>query len=93
MRYPYKAIYGLLCRWKDNYLGVKNELERLHEVFSRVYGFQVQHFLIPSDEPDEDFGKALSSFVDRYQSQETLSIVYYGGHEKLNGSRLAQWHW
>ena len=71
---------------------LEDELDRLHHVFFHAYGFQVQHLLIPGDEPDKVFGKTLSSFVDQYQSQGTLLIVYYGGHGGWM-SRLAQWQW
>ena len=65
----------------------------MHAVFHDACGFQVQHLLIPSDEPDEVFGKFFSSFADQYQSTETPLVVYYGGHGGLNESRLAQWQW
>lgn len=91
--HPYKSVFVLLCRWKDDDLGVRVESEQLDGVFSNVYGFVVQHFLIPSNEPDDAFAEALQQFVQSYQDSSSLLVVYYGGHGGLNHARQAQWYW
>jgi hypothetical protein len=37
-------------------------------------------------------GKALE-FIDDFESEDTLFIVYYGGHAKINEARQSTWSW
>lgn len=93
IKHPYSAVYVLLLSWKDDDLGVDTEIRKLEVVFGDAYGFFVQRFLIPNEEPDEALAEVLKDFVQRYKSPQSLLIVYYGGHGSLNDARLALWFW
>ena len=89
----YSAVYVLLLSWEDDDLGVISEIKDLAFTFENAYGFQVERYLIPSEEPDDAFDERLKTFVRSYQSPRSLLIVYYGGHGMLNASRLGIWAW
>ena len=93
VQHPYAAVYVLSLSWEHDELGVNVEIDQLAIVFRRAYGFQVEQYLIPSEEPDQAVAEALNGFVQRHQNPRTLLIVYYGGHSSLNDARLAIWHW
>ena len=93
MQHSYAAVYVLLLSWKEDNLGVATEIDQLNLLFRRGCGFQVERFLIPSEESDEAIAECLRDFVRRYQRSDSLLIVYYGGHGKLNDARLALWTW
>jgi hypothetical protein len=53
----------------------------LAEVFRDDYGFEVfQHVLDSKDNPRRRLNKYLSNFIDEYDKDETLLILYYAGH-------------
>lgn len=93
VQHPYSAVYVLLLSWKHDDLGVETDIQKLNVVFGEAYGFLVQRFLIPNEDPDEALAEVLKGFVQRYQSPQSLLIVYYGGHGSLNDARLALWFW
>lgn len=93
VQHSYAAVYVLLLSWKHDDLGVDIEIDKLAVVFGEAYGFQVERFLIPNEEPDEALAESLKGFVRRYQNPRSLLIVYYGGHGGLNDARLALWFW
>lgn len=89
----YSAVYVLLLSWQHDDLGVDSETGRLAKAFEEVYGFQVERYLIPSEEPDDALEETLKTFVRSYQSPRSLLIIYYGGHGMLNASRLGILAW
>lgn len=91
--HPYRAVYVLLASWQDDDLGVWTEIDKLEVLFSEAYGYQVEQILIPSHNPDDVFGHNFQDFIQKYQHHQNLLIVYYGGHGRLNNSRLAEWSW
>lgn len=81
-----------MLRWEEDELQVQWELDDLSEVFQR-YGFESEIFLIPTKSPlRRVMGKCLE-FVDEYEDENTLFIVYYGGHAKINEARQSTWSW
>ena len=93
VKHPYAAVYVLLISWLNDDLKVAVEVDHLAEIFSNAYGFLVERFFIPNDDPDDSLAESLNSFVRNYQSPRSLLIVYYAGHGELNDSRLLQWAW
>ena len=93
VQHSYAAVYVLLLSWKHDDLGVVTEIDQLAHAFGEAYGFHVEQFLIPDEEPDEALEQTLKCFVRKYESPRSLLIVYYGGHGSLNDSRLALWFW
>jgi hypothetical protein len=33
------------------------------------------------------------AFIDKYESEDTLLILYYGGHTTINHARQSNWSW
>ena len=89
----YSAVYVLLLSWEHDDLGVESEIDDLAIAFGEAYGFQVERYRIPNEEPDEAFEETLKQFVRSYQNPRSLLIIYYGGHGLLNDSRLGIWAW
>ncbi len=82
----------MLLRWEEDELEVKWELDDLAKVF-QDYGFKTEKWLIPTESPlIKIMGKAVK-FVEEYQSEDTLFILYYGGHAQINRARQATWSW
>lgn len=89
----YKGIHALLLNWKDDNLGVVNEIDELEDVFRQIYHFQVERWEIPSKRPHNALAAKLLGFLDDYESKENLLIVYYGGHGSMNDDRQCVWSW
>jgi hypothetical protein len=73
-------------------LQVEWELTNLARVF-RSYGFDTDIWLIPTKSAlRKVMGKVLQ-FIDDFESEDNLLIVYYGGHAKINEARQSTWSW
>jgi hypothetical protein len=75
----YDRVEVLLLRWEDDELQVEWELNDLEKVLAD-YGFR------------KTMSKAIE-FVEKYEAEDTLFIVYYGGHAKINQARQSTWSW
>lgn len=87
----YKNVQVLLLHWKTDDLFVLPELEDLATCFSGDYGFNTDIFAIPSDNPHLDLMLKIGALIKEHESDETLFIVYYGGHAKIDESRQSTW--
>lgn len=67
------------------------ELEDLEASFREEYGFNTDVFAIPADNPHLDLMMRIGSLIKDHESEETLFIVYYGGHAKIDESRQSTW--
>lgn len=81
----------LLLHWKTDDLFVLPELEDLEASFREEYGFNTDVFAIPADNPHLDLMMRIGSLIKDHESEETLFIVYYGGHAKIDESRQSTW--
>jgi hypothetical protein len=60
-------------------------------VFESKYGFGTEKWLIPTKRSHHKLmGKALD-FIDEFDSNDNLFIVYYAGHGSINEHRQAVW--
>jgi hypothetical protein len=90
----YIETFVLLLSWEeqDLRLPVDLEIDRLSDMFDRVYHFKVERWKIPSEDPHQRLNKKIIEFVrfgnDR---RECLKIVYYAGHGKLSRNRQPMW--
>lgn len=89
----YKEVHVLLLSWEDDNPGVVNEIGELYEVFRQIYHFEVEGWRIPSERSHNTLAAKLLGFLDDYESQENLLIVYYGGHGSMNDDRQCVWSW
>lgn len=67
------------------------ELEDLATCFSGDYGFNTDIFAIPSDNPHLDLMLKIGALIKEHESDDTLFVVYYGGHAKIDESRQSTW--
>ncbi|KAH7377993.1 hypothetical protein BKA64DRAFT_714496 [Cadophora sp. MPI-SDFR-AT-0126] len=86
----YKDVQVLLLRWEEDELEVEWELNDLAKVF-RDYGFSTDPWLIPTQSPLRKMMAKALKFIDDHESPDTLLIVYYGGHAKINEARQSTW--
>ena len=89
----YKAVHVLLLSWVDDNLGVLEEISELDGAFTSVYGYATEQWKIPSTRSHNSLAKQLTGFLERYESEENLLIVYYGGHGYMNDNRQCVWSW
>ena len=80
-----------LIRWEDDELLVKSELDRLHDVFEKMYGFNTEIWLIPRTASQFQLTKKTCAFIEEFDNDNNLFIVYHGGHSKINDARQNQW--
>jgi len=70
---------------------VKPELERLCDVFRDSYGFNPEIWHIPTIKSHHKLmGKALD-FIEEFDQNNNLFIVYYAGHGTMNEHRQSVW--
>lgn len=87
----YKNVQVLLLHWKTDDLFVLPELEDLATCFSGDYGFNTDIFAIPSENPHLDLMLRIGALIKEHESDDTLFVVYYGGHAKIDESRQSTW--
>jgi hypothetical protein len=80
-----------LIRWAEDDLEVKDELDTLHDVFETLYGFNTEVWLIPSVASQIQLTSMTCNFLQKFDAEGNLFIVYYGGHGTINKSRQNQW--
>jgi hypothetical protein len=88
----YKRTKVLLLRWKEDELQVEWELEDLSRAF-QSYGFDTETWLIPTESPLRKVMSKVITFIDEHESNDTLFILYYGGHAMINHARQSTWSW
>ena len=79
-----------LIRWQDDELGVQEELIALNNVL-RAYGFQTNVFLIPAINSHWDLMRKTLDFIQAYDNNQNLFLLYYAGHGRMNSARQAEW--
>ena len=56
------------------------QVDRLEKIFGHKFNFETRSFQIPSTKSDTGVLRAVTEFIDEYNSPDNLMIVYYGGH-------------
>ena len=79
--------------WEEDDLNVKTEVDKLYDVFKDYYNFKTQIWTIPSTSAHRELMRIVVDFVGRYDSNDNLIIVYYGGHGLINNARQSTWLW
>ncbi|KAM0291890.1 hypothetical protein ACHAO9_003443, partial [Fusarium lateritium] len=87
----YSEVQVLLIRWDEDELEVEWELNELRSVFRDLYGFTTDQFLIPTHKSHRKLNHKVLSFVEEHENEDTLLIVYYGGHGVINKARQSTW--
>jgi hypothetical protein len=80
---PYKRVFTLLIRWEDDDLGVVQEINDLKCIFGDTYGFDVELWTIASTRDRyQDLSNKIQSSLKEYDTEDSLFILYYGGHAR-----------
>lgn len=79
--FRYSEVHVLLVSWEDDDLGVAKEVAELRNVFEHLYYYEVQVYRIPHAKPDKELKRRILDFLEN-DGEETLLILYYGGHAK-----------
>ena len=75
-------------------MGVSHELDRLGYLFEKLYCFNVETWLIPSNSTSHfDLINKACGFLTEFDSNDNLFIVYYAGHGYINQDRQSTWSW
>jgi hypothetical protein len=80
-----------LIRWEEDELQVENEVNELHYVFDKLYGFNTEIWLIPSSASQIQLTRKTCDFLQKFDAEGNLFVVFYGGHGKINSARQNQW--
>lgn len=91
-RSRYSEVHCLLLSWENDDLGVIKEILELQEVFDRRYNFQTEEWKIPGNRAHNSLAIRLVKFLEEYESEENLLILYYGGHGGMNDDRQCAWY-
>ena len=83
----------LLLSWQDDSLGVATEVSELQNVFSHVYRFSTRSWRIPSTGSHNRLAQEMIGFISDHDTDESLLIVYYGGHGGMDDERRCIWSW
>ena len=89
----YKAVHVLLLSWENDDLGVIKEILELDSTLTSIYGYATEQWSIPSRRSHNSLAKQLTGYLEKYESEENLLIVYYGGHGYMNDNRQCVWSW
>ena len=84
----------MLClSWEDDSLGVRQEINDLLSVFSRIYRFDTHEYRIRGEKPGRDTQSQAAAFLQEHDSKDNLLILYYAGHAmpSRQGSEAPIW--
>ena len=87
----YTNVQALLLHWQSDDLFVLPELEDLDKTLRDEYSYETEIFAIPSDNPHLELMLKVAELIKKHESEDTLFLVYYGGHAKIDESRQSTW--
>ncbi len=89
---PYENVIALLISWKDDDLGVVEEINELKSIFRDTYKFSVETWAIPSGKwRCFNLVRKIQSLLESDDAQGTLFVFYYGGHAYQDGQSQPIW--
>ncbi|KAL3475884.1 hypothetical protein BJX99DRAFT_258964 [Aspergillus californicus] len=65
--------------------------EELLDVFKTVYGFEVENFLIPSEQPQSSLVERLAAWSRRNCGEDTLRVYVYLGSARFASTVTSHW--
>ncbi|KAG6039291.1 hypothetical protein E4U41_003021 [Claviceps citrina] len=87
----YRKVQALLLHWGSDDLFVLPELEDLEKCLREEFAFGTDVFAIPSDNSHLELMMRVCQLIKQHESQDTLFLVYYGGHARIDESRQSTW--
>ncbi|KAK0742701.1 hypothetical protein B0T18DRAFT_391621 [Schizothecium vesticola] len=82
--FRYDGVQVLLIRWDHDDLGVSPEVDALATVFDRDFGFGVSQLTIPVENSIHQLNRAILDWVEAYDHDGALLIIYYAGHGQIS---------
>ncbi|KAJ0339714.1 hypothetical protein COL922a_004106 [Colletotrichum nupharicola] len=82
---------ALLLHWGSDDLFVLPELEDLERCLREDYAFNTDIFAIPSENSHLELMMQVGKLIKDHEAQDTLFLVYYGGHARIDESRQSTW--
>jgi hypothetical protein len=77
----YSAVHVLLITWKDDDIGVADEVNELTHLFRDKFNFFVWPYQIPSKNSQAQLQLYIAQFILRCGSDDdNLIILHYSGH-------------
>jgi hypothetical protein len=67
------------------------ELEDLEKCLRDDYHFETDIFGIPSENAHLELMLKVGAMIKDHESTDTLFVIYYGGHAKIDESRQSTW--
>lgn len=80
-----------MLHWGSDDLFVLPELEDLGKCLREDYAFDTDIFAIPSENAHLELMMRVGQLIKDHESSETLFIIYYGGHARIDDSRQSTW--
>ncbi|KAK7452899.1 hypothetical protein CaCOL14_009987 [Colletotrichum acutatum] len=87
----YSKVQALLLHWGCDDLFVLPELEDLERCLREDYAFDTEIFPIPSENSHLELMMQVGKLIKDHEAQDTLFLVYYGGHARIDESRQSTW--
>lgn len=87
----YKKVQALLLHWGSDDLFVLPELEDLEKCLREDFAFGTDIFAIPSENSHLELMMRVGQLIKECESQDTLFLIYYGGHARIDESRQSTW--
>lgn len=84
-------MQALLLHWSTDDLFVLPELEDLEKCLREDYAFGTDIFPIPADNAHLELMMRIGQLIKEHESTDTLFVVYYGGHARIDESRQSRW--
>lgn len=67
------------------------ELVDLGKCFQEDYNFETEKFTIPSSNAHLDLMLKIGALIKDHEATDTLLIIYYGGHARIDDARQSTW--
>ncbi len=77
--------------WSTDDLFVLPELEDLEKCLREDYSFETTIFAIPADNAHLELMMEVGKLIKEHESEDTLFMIYYGGHARIDESRQSRW--
>lgn len=90
-RQRYTKVQTLLIHWQSDDLWVVPELDDLEKCFRERYSYDTEVFAIPSDNAQLALTVKVADLITKHDSKDTMFIVYYAGHARIDESRQSTW--
>ncbi|EFQ25027.1 uncharacterized protein GLRG_00171 [Colletotrichum graminicola M1.001] len=91
LEHRYTKVQALLLHWGCDDLFVLPELEDLERCLREDYAYETEIFPIPSENSHLELMMQVGKLIKDHEAQDTLFLIYYGGHARIDESRQSTW--